>query len=52
MVRTRKTIQDEEAASYAAVTRMTRSKKGGAGVTSANATKLSSGKVMVMGREA
>ena len=52
MVKTRKTVQDEEVASYAAVTRMTRSKKGGAGATSGNATKPSPGKVIVMVDEA
>ena len=52
MVKTRKNVQEEEVASYAAVTRMTRSKKGGAGATGGNATNSSPGKVIVMVYEA
>ena len=46
MVKTRKAIQEEEVATYAAVTRMTRSKKGGAGQGGESLEKKSPGKVL------
>ena len=46
MVKTRKAIQEENVATYAAVTRMTRSKNGGANQVGESSGMKSTGKVL------